>query len=97
LISIEKGTAEEDTFGIKALQVLDVRAWWDDVAVWESRRSEGPVFSESAFYMRLRRMGFLPFNKAPRPATSGSDYGLKRTDVERHGYTFQMDLRARYN
>mmetsp|Transcript_69949 Transcript_69949/g.145829 ORF Transcript_69949/g.145829 Transcript_69949/m.145829 type:complete len:368 (+) Transcript_69949:218-1321(+) len=87
---------EQVSFGIKSLQVLDVQAWWHDVAAWDKGK-QGAAFSESAFCMRLRRMGFHPFNKAPRPATSGFDFGLKRSDVERHGYTFQLDVWARYN
>jgi len=96
VISIEKDLKEVVSFGIKSLQVLDVQAWWHDVAAWDKGK-QGAAFSESAFCMRLRRMGFHPFNKAPRPATSGFDFGLKRSDVERHGYTFQLDVWARYN
>jgi hypothetical protein len=45
--------------------------------------------------MMLRRLGFKPRNRACAPATSGLDYGLRRTGVT-HAYLFDSALFLRY-
>ena len=43
----------------------------------------------------LRRLGFKPRNRACAPATSGLDYGLRRTGVT-HAYFFDSALFLQY-
>lgn len=78
--------------GVSGWTVLDVQSWWEQVRRWTG---EGAAFNERAFFMMLRRLGFKPKNRAPPPATSGLDYGLRREGVT-HGYLFDVTLFMRY-
>eukprot|EP00961_Rhodomonas_salina_P295109 3935150-Rhodomonas_salina.1 len=47
--------------------------------------------------MMLRRQGMRPFNHAPLAASAGHDFGLRRKDVEKHGYVYDQELFDKYN
>jgi len=80
--------------GIKSWEVYDPAAWWEEVKVWFE--DDPTKYNERAFFMMLRRLGYKPYNKAPAPATSGLDYGLRNTYVRRHGYTHDPEVFKRY-
>jgi len=85
---------EDTSLGILEWEVLDVARWHEDVRAWFEEVNGS--WSENSFNMRLRRLGFRPLNRAPRPATSGYDFGLRRTDVARHGFAFLRDKWQKY-
>jgi len=80
----------ETSVGVLKIIVIDVKKWQEKSAEWYFE--ESGATSSNSFTMRLRRLGFRPINRAPPPATSGFDYGLKRTDVEVHGFEFRSDI-----
>eukprot|EP00961_Rhodomonas_salina_P295111 3935150-Rhodomonas_salina.3 len=67
--------------GVGGWEVVSVHRWWVDVKEWFE---DAPgTWTESAFFQMLRRHGMRPFNRAPLPASSGHDFGLRRKDVEK--------------
>mmetsp|Transcript_32876 Transcript_32876/g.73867 ORF Transcript_32876/g.73867 Transcript_32876/m.73867 type:complete len:256 (+) Transcript_32876:298-1065(+) len=80
--------------GIKMWIVHDTQQWWTEIKSWFEDDPER--FSERALFMMLRRFGYKPFNKAPAPATSGLDYGLRNTYARRHGFEHDPELFQRY-
>lgn len=92
----ETFTDEEGPTGVAEIRVHDCDKWWKAVKQWCKPDDESEDFNSLAFFMMLRRFGLKPYNKAPPPATSGSDYGLKRHDVEKHGYVYTPLLYCRY-
>jgi hypothetical protein len=82
------------SIGVLQIIVCDVQEWKKRSAQWffEDSGSRSPT----SFYMRLRRLGFKPLNRAPLSATSGFDFGLERTDVEIHGFKFCFDMWIAY-
>lgn len=92
----EDGGGEEGSpIQIAGWDVLDRSAWWEDVKFWFE--DDPGSWTESAFFMVLRRVGFRALNDAGPPASLGHDFALKRTDVLRHGYVFKVDVLERYN
>eukprot|EP00286_Rhodomonas_abbreviata_P004898 CAMPEP_0181319932 /NCGR_PEP_ID=MMETSP1101-20121128/17842_1 /TAXON_ID=46948 /ORGANISM="Rhodomonas abbreviata, Strain Caron Lab Isolate" /LENGTH=284 /DNA_ID=CAMNT_0023427579 /DNA_START=56 /DNA_END=910 /DNA_ORIENTATION=- len=77
---------------IQGWDVLDVDAWWEHAR--SAFREHAETWQESAFFMMLRRLGMRAINKAEK---RGDDFGLKRRDVDRHGYLFDRDLFEKYN
>jgi hypothetical protein len=82
------------SIGVLQIIVCDVQEWKKRSAQWffEDSGSQSP----QSIYMRLRRLGFRPLNRAPLSTSSGFDYGLERTDVEIHGFNFCFDLWTTY-
>mmetsp|Transcript_41775 Transcript_41775/g.131715 ORF Transcript_41775/g.131715 Transcript_41775/m.131715 type:complete len:372 (-) Transcript_41775:292-1407(-) len=71
----EEPGERENPLGIRKMEIYDVDRWWEDVKMWFEDDPE--KFCLRAFFMMLRRLGLKPFNKAPAPANSGLDYGLR--------------------
>uniref|UniRef100_A0A7S0F1H1 Uncharacterized protein n=1 Tax=Hanusia phi TaxID=3032 RepID=A0A7S0F1H1_9CRYP len=90
----EEPGERENPLGIRKLEVYDVDKWWEDVKVWFEDDPE--KFCLRAFFMMLRRLGLKPFNKAPAPANSGLDYGLRNRTARRHGYQYDPEVYERY-
>lgn len=76
-------TQSFENFGVIAWEVHDVEKWWDHAKEWHETEYKMP-WTDNAFFMRLRRLGFRPFNTAPAPAKLGFDFNLKRKDVARY-------------
>lgn len=86
---------ETGPLGVMEFEVHDVQRWWEEVTRWSL---DDPLqWNSAAFYMMLRRLGLKPFNRAPAPATSGLDYGLRREDAKSHGYRYDQTLFQRYS
>eukprot|EP00961_Rhodomonas_salina_P300370 3939720-Rhodomonas_salina.1 len=83
--------------GITSIVVYNVEKWHTSTKKWFTEETGSPVWHEQSFHMRLRRAGFKPINKSPRPATNGWDYGLKRHDVAIHAFVFDQDTYKIYN
>lgn len=89
-------TSECQPFGVLGWKVHDVKRWWEHTKEWHESEHKIP-WTDTAFFMRLRRLGCHALNKAPAPAKTGFDYGLKRTDVTNHDYEFMTDMWDKYN
>lgn len=83
---VANGEVFQTSVGIQRIIVLDVTRWHKHAEKWLKR--ESGKWIPANFHMRLRRLGFTPLNRAPKPATTGFDFTLKRADVEVHGFAF---------
>lgn len=90
------GLAVPSPDGVKGWEVLEVEAWHTATRVWCGVKDIWSATSKHAFAMRLRRMGFRPWNRAPKPATSGYDFELRSPDATRHGFEFVPEMLDRY-